>query len=63
MEDPKERGVFRARHRKQVRARAHDADTPVDEKLSSRQRYGLPIQRRIEINCVAVIYDSQRLTQ
>ena len=48
---------------KKVITRTHDGDTLVDEKLGSRQRYGLPMKRGIKINCVAVINDSKRLTQ
>ena len=63
VENAKVRCVLRARDSEQVRTRTHDGDTFVDEKLGSGQRYGLPVERRIEINCVAVIDDTERLTQ
>ncbi len=63
VEDAEARRVLRARDGEQLRTRTHDGDTPVDEKLGSCQRDALPIKRRIEINCVAVINDGERLTQ
>ena len=63
VENANVRCVLRARDSEQVRTRTHHDDTLVDEKLGSGQSYGLPIERRIEINCVAVIDDTERLTQ
>ena len=63
VENAKLRCVLRARDSEQVRTRTQHDDTLIDEKRGSGQCYGLSIKRRIEINCVAVINDSQRLTQ
>src|SRR4029077_20998440 len=63
IENAESRGVLRSRDRQEVRARAANDDAPVDDKLGTGQRDGLPLEGGIEIDCVAVIRISKRLTQ
>ena len=63
IENAKSRRVLRSRDRQEVRGKAANGDALVDDKLGTGQRDGLPLERGIEIDCVAVIRISERLTQ
>src|SRR4029077_19929649 len=54
IENAESRGVLRSRDRQEVRARAANDDAPVDDKLGTGQRDGLPLERGIESDRVAV---------
>ena len=50
-------------HREQISARAADGDAFINRKLGTGEGYGLPLERGIEIDCVAVISVGERLAQ
>ena len=63
IENAESGGVLRSRDRQEVRAKAANGNALVDDKLGTGQRDGLPLERGIEIDRVAVLRISQRLTQ